>query len=265
MFLRGDGTWQVVTTADYQGATSGAAGVHGLVPAASSGDTDSYLRSDGTWAGTFAQDTDGLVPGPTNLDPAYSLRADGTWDICPDTKNTAGSTNDTSTALFLVGAAAQSTYAQTYSNQYVYINGGKIYQSNGAGTPAAVQVVDVSSTQALTNKTYEGYTLGTACAATVASSVALDGTIPTGNAVTSYVNGRISSVQNDIATKLSNAVVAPDYDDTSTSYAANDYCMYDDGNGALLYKCINPISAPAGDFDPTDWQAKTLIDVILGN
>lgn len=38
------------TYSDFTGATSGAAGAHGLVPAPASGDTDKYLKSDGTWS-----------------------------------------------------------------------------------------------------------------------------------------------------------------------------------------------------------------------
>ena len=38
------------TYSDFVGATSGAAGSAGLVPAPASGDTDKYLKSDGSWA-----------------------------------------------------------------------------------------------------------------------------------------------------------------------------------------------------------------------
>lgn len=38
------------TYSDFVGATSGDAGTHGLVPAPASGDTDKYLKSDGSWA-----------------------------------------------------------------------------------------------------------------------------------------------------------------------------------------------------------------------
>lgn len=37
------------TYSDFTGATSGAAGTHGLVPAPASGETDKYLKSDGSW------------------------------------------------------------------------------------------------------------------------------------------------------------------------------------------------------------------------
>ena len=38
------------TYSDFSGATSGDAGTHGLVPAPASGETDKYLKSDGSWA-----------------------------------------------------------------------------------------------------------------------------------------------------------------------------------------------------------------------
>ena len=38
------------TYSDFVGATSGDAGTHGLVPAPASGETDKYLKSDGSWA-----------------------------------------------------------------------------------------------------------------------------------------------------------------------------------------------------------------------
>ena len=167
-YLRSDHTWQTLPT--YIGATSSVAGTAGLVPPAAIGETNKYLKGDGTWGTTFSQGVAGLVTAPSTNDPAYSLRADGTWNTCPDTKNTAGATQDAS-KLFVVGAKAQSTEPQTYTNSLVFVDGNKLYQSNGASTPSPVQVVDVSSTQALTNKTYNGYTLGTACALNSASSI----------------------------------------------------------------------------------------------
>lgn len=338
-FLRGDHTWQPVVTADYVGATGVSAGVHGLVPAASSGDTDSYLRSDGTWAGTFSEDNSGLVPGPSSSDIGKSLKVAtdgtniyGTWEFCTDTKNTAGATNDVSNKLFLVGAASQGTEPQTYSNQYIFIDSNKLYSYSVTDSGAA-EVVTLSDTQALTNKTYNGYTLGSACAGTLASTIngstsntaetftgdgstttfpltttaitvtnlTVDGIIesnftlqsnsivfttapannaviavaytitnpnynpddvPKNSAVTSYVAAQINSVINTLSSKVDASVIGPEYDDTSTSYASGDFCMYNDGNGAKLYKCTLSISAPAGDFDPSKWTVTSIIDVI---
>ena len=97
---------------DFSGATSGAVGVHGLVPAPASGETTKFLKSDGTWGtpdgktytaganiqinGTVISATDttysaftgadgssagtsGLVPAPSATDNTKFLKGDGTW------------------------------------------------------------------------------------------------------------------------------------------------------------------------------------------
>ena len=231
----------------------------GLVPVAGSGKDAYYLKGDGTWGTTFTSGTDGLVPGPAaGITSDYSLRADGSWGICPDTKNTAGATDvnvtQSQSALFLVGAENQGSNPQTYSDENVYILNHKLYQlDSDAVTPTPVEVVDVSSIQALTNKTYEGYTLGNACEATVSSTVNPDATLPTGNAVTTYVGNQLQ----ELAYKLDSTVVAPLYD-TTIGYAVGDYRMYADNTGTKLYKCNTAITAPAGAFDPSKWDVKTI-------
>ena len=81
-----------------------------------------------------------------------------------NTKNTAGSTNSSS-KLFLIGATEQSANPTTYSHDTAYVGtDGHLYSNSK-------QVVNLSDTQALTNKTYEGYTLAAACAKAVTTSV----------------------------------------------------------------------------------------------
>lgn len=259
-FLRGDHTWANVP--NYTGATSGSAGVAGLVPPAASGDTAKYLKSDGTWGTVFTQGVAGLVPGATTSDPAYTLRADGTWDVCPDTKNTAGSANNTASMLYLVGAANQdSNGVQTYSNANVFINGNKLY-SYSTTDSTSVEVVTLSDTQALTNKTYNSYTLGDACAATKSTTIPNAGDndkLPTNEAVRAYINTVKTAINNDLDYKVSLPVVAPIYDATAT-YAIGDYCMYDDGNGAKLYKCNTAITT-AEAFNSAHWDNLTVTDI----
>jgi len=62
----------------------------------------------------------------------------GNWATPPDTKNTAGST-DTSSKIFLVGATAQSTNPQTYSDN-------EVYATSGVLTTKSVQVGGGSAT-----------------------------------------------------------------------------------------------------------------------
>ena len=87
------------------------------------------------------------------------------WNGKQDTKNTAGST-DSSSKLFLVGTTSQGANPQTYSHDTVYAGtDGHVY-SNGK------QSVNLSDPQALTGKTYNGYTLTDACAKGISDSSA---------------------------------------------------------------------------------------------
>ena len=249
-FLRGDATWQsAITPSDiFAGTTAG------LVPASTSGVNEKFLRSDGTWFGTFDNDEDGLVPKTNTAQATDILHANGTWSAETDTKNTAGSTQITSTQaqspLYLIGAESQAANPQTYSDVKVYAQGNKLYSNNA-------EVVNLSDSQALTNKSYNGYTLASACELTAGTSVTNDNTsTPTGAAVITYVSNRINSVQQDIDAKTDQTVVAPIYDDTAT-YPIGSYVMYDDDNGAKLYKCTTAVTT-AQAFDPTKWATLTV-------
>ena len=114
-------------------------------------------------ATSSAAGTSGLVPAPGSGKQSSFLRGDGTWATPSNTKNTAGST-DSSSKLFLVGAESQAANPQTYSHDTAYVGtDGHLYSNS-------VQVVNLSGSQALTNKTYNGYTLGAACAKGVDTS-----------------------------------------------------------------------------------------------
>lgn len=99
---------------------------------AAKGDLTGIIGNFGAASASAAGST-GLVPAPAKGDQAKFLRADGKWivptDTNTDTKNTAGATNSTS-KLFLVGAASQGANPQTYSNSSVYASAGRLY-SNG--------------------------------------------------------------------------------------------------------------------------------------
>ena len=69
------------------GASAGAAGASGLVPAPAAGNSTRYLRSDGSWAAIVAMSgasatvngAAGLVPAPVAGSSIRYLCADGTW------------------------------------------------------------------------------------------------------------------------------------------------------------------------------------------
>ena len=107
--------------------------------------------------------------------------------------NTQSNTNstDTNSKIFLVGATSQGSNKTTYSHNEVYVGTDHHVYSNGK------QTVNLSDTQALTNKTYEGYTLGAACAKGVDTAA----TSGSANLITS---GGAYSALNDLSTKLTN-------------------------------------------------------------
>ena len=71
-----------------------------------------------------------------------------TWDSYTDTKNTTGSTN-TSSKIFLVGATSQAANPQTYSHDTAYVG------TNGHLYSNSKQVVNLSDTQTISNKTLD--------------------------------------------------------------------------------------------------------------
>ena len=116
-----------------------------------------------TGASSSAAGKAGLVPAPAAGAQGKFLRGDGTWQTPTNTVNTAGSTN-TSSKIFLVGATSQAANPQTYSHDTAYVGtDGHVYSNSK-------QTVNLSDKQALTNKTYNGYTLAAACAKAVTDS-----------------------------------------------------------------------------------------------
>lgn len=269
-FLRSDAQWASIPT--FVGANPG------LVPTGGSANAGKFLKGNGTWGGTFVVGTDGLVPAPTNADVGKILSVNssgvGEWVVDSDTTNTAGTTQETAAQiaapLYVVGSTAQTGADQTYTNSLVFIQGNRLYQSNGAATPSPIEVVDVSSSQNLTNKTFNGSPLGTGAFVTIDSVLDPDAAgyqaanVPTNDAVVNYVASAVGPIVDPLlADFIPATVIAPVYDDTDTSYASGDFCTYNDPlNGTGLYKCNTAIAAPAGDFDPTKWDATTIIDVI---
>ena len=134
--------------------------------------------------------TQELIEGNTTPGKRWTRQNSGSWSSWTemkmtdtDTKNTAGST-DSSKKLFLVGAESQAANPQTYSQDTAYVD------TNGHLYSNSKQVVNLSDTQALTNKTYNGYTLAAASAKGVVTSVDTSANLPTSNAVKTFVEGK---------------------------------------------------------------------------
>lgn len=120
---------------------------------------------------------------PTSAAVASFVEGKGYITSYTDTKNTAGST-DSSSKLFIIGATSQAANPQTYSQDTAYVGtDGHLYSNS-------IQVVNLSGSQALTNKTYNGYTLAAACAKAVVTSVDTSASLPTSGAVKTYVDAK---------------------------------------------------------------------------
>lgn len=99
---------------------------------------ESFISFNGSEAKTL-----NFIPGQN-----VSILANSSGDLTisadagDDTTNTAGATNKEDTKLFLIGAEAQTSSPQTYSNQFVYIgtdnnlysNGSKVWSSGNDGS-----------------------------------------------------------------------------------------------------------------------------------
>lgn len=108
--------------------------------------------------------------------------------VFTDTKNTAGSTNKTSTKMYVIAASEQSNNPQTYSKSTVYIGtDGHLYSDD-------VQVVNLSGTQTLTNKTLTSPTISSpSISGTPTAPTATAGTNTTQIATTEFVTTAIST------------------------------------------------------------------------
>lgn len=164
-----------------------------------------------------------------------------------DTKNTAGA-SDTSSKIFLIGATSQSANPQTYSQDTAYVGtDGHLYSNDK-------QVVNLSDSQNLTNKTYNGLTLTanttgfsikggstTAHTLTVQSDITLAAAAGKG-VVTDIANNTTSS-------NLPTAAAVATY--VKNSFSANDAMRFkgtvssSTGNGTL--KSWPPTSYEKGD------------------
>lgn len=120
-YLMGNATWQPLPV--FNGTNAGIVPVTGI-------NANGYLKGNGSWGGVFAGSGTpaGLVPAPASGDTNKFLKGDGTWS--EGAQNTAGSTQDNA-QLYLVGAKVQTVgtgATVTYSNSLVYTQDGRLYQ-----------------------------------------------------------------------------------------------------------------------------------------
>ena len=82
--------------------------------------------------------------------------------------------------------------------------------------------------------------------------------VPTNQAVITYTNGRINTVQDDLTRRVPTSMVAATYDSTAT-YAVGDYCIYDNGSTTDLYVC-NTLIASSEPWTLAHWTKVILTD-----
>lgn len=151
-----------------------------------------------------------------------------------DTKNTAGSTADAS-KLYIIGAKSQAANPQTYSQANAYITAGKVYSN-------AKEVVNLSDSQALTNKTYNGYTLAAACAKSVDTSIASSSTstnLPTSAAVAAFVASQVTGAS-AFQGSLGSSTSTSDYTQATlevSSYIAGWYWVVNEAGTYVGHAC----------------------------
>lgn len=168
-----------------------------------------------------------------------------------DTKNTAGSTN-TSSKIFLIGATSQAANPQTYSHDTAYVGtDGHLYSDSK-------QVVNLSGSQALTNKTYNGYTLAAACAKSVTDSSSASA-IGTGSSLVTErdVYYGLPTI-NGAHTYTSNTnIYAP------TSVGTSGYILKSGGSGAPSWVSQSSLSVGSATKATQDGNGKVISSTYL--
>lgn len=121
---------------------------------------------------------------------AIKLPNNDTYNLKDETARKSAGSTDSSSKIFIIGATSQTDSSQTYSQDTAYVGtDGHVY-SNGK------QVVNLSDAQALTNKTYEGYTLAAASGKAVDTTLSpgsSSSNLPTSAAVVSYVTAALTA------------------------------------------------------------------------
>ena len=232
------------TYSDMAGATTDAAGTHGLVPAPASGAANRYLRSDGSWAvppdtnTTYSAATknaaglmsaadkaklDGIATGATKVSVDTALSASSTNPVQNKVVNSAlaNKADTTATGSKLTATAGTTTVSVTYPGETTYTqveaDSVTIGLANSSGTElSSVEVVtgdkyvagaNIAITDHVISATYCAATGSSAGLMSAADKAKLDGVASNANKTT--VDSAISATStNPVQNKAVSSALA---------------------------------------------------------
>lgn len=152
-----------------------------------------------------------------------------------DTKNTAGSTNNSTDPLYLIGATSQGANPQTYSNSKVYATNGALVADSFNGVQLKTSGITPSGVRIGTSTTYitipagMAGTLAAAAGKGVDTSIASGSTstnLPTTAAVADYVDSAVATATAGGLSYHGTASALTDI--TNTNYKKGWYWVADD-------------------------------------
>lgn len=166
-------------------------------------------------------------------------------DTNTDTKNTAGSTNSTST-LYLVGASVQAANPQTYSNS-------KVYMTDGTLTTSSIMTGDIKSSSSSLNI---GATSSDGITREVATFYAdsVEGTSAT-------LSGHLAVFGDDDSSDPYKPADKTGCGDLDTQYFNTGIALHDAGDSTKTYKLSFP--AKSGTFATLDDTKIEIVDLTV--
>ncbi len=212
------------TYSDMKGATSSASGVHGLVPAPTSGERVSFLRGDGTWATptntTYTAGT-GISISGTQINNAGVRAVDSGTTNGTISVNAGGTTTDI--AVKGLGSAAytdKSAYAPASHSHSSIVNNGYGIKVDSGGYLLPIQNTWIGKSDSQWDTAYIKNVKGNADTATTASKL---GTSTVGGTTTPiYLNNGVpTALGYTIAKSVPANAVFTDTDTKNTAGATN--------------------------------------------
>ena len=200
---------------------------------ATSGNMNVTLGDSGVAAGTYRSVTvnsKGIVVAGDQTDTDY------------DTKNTAGSTNSTST-LYLVGASVQAANPQTYSNS-------KVYMTDGTLTASSIMTGDIKSSN---SSLMIGATSSDGSTCNIAGFEA-----DSGEGTSAAVYGHLAVFGDDDNSSPYKPADKTGFSDLDTRYFNTGIALYDNDNDTT-YKLSFP--AKSGTFATLDDTKIEMVDL----